>query len=73
VLFALDPGSRKIVTLNLAAWLAFELSDGKTEREVLSAYAASLGLGADRAWHQLAPALDGLVSSGMIERVTEGA
>lgn len=69
VLFALDPGSQKIVTLNLAAWLAFELCDGKTEHEVLSAYAASLGLGADSAWGQLAPALDGLVSSGMIERI----
>nr|AYM52395.1 hypothetical protein [Cystobacter sp.] len=73
VLFALDPGSRKIVTLNLSAWLAFELCDGKTEEEVLSVYAASLGLGAERAWAQLAPALEGLASSGMIERVLEGA
>lgn len=69
VLFALDPGSQKIVTFNLAAWLAFELCDGKTEEEILSAYAASLGLGADRAWAQLAPTLEGLVASGMLERV----
>ncbi|RKH36034.1 hypothetical protein D7Y13_04595 [Corallococcus praedator] len=72
VLFALDPGSRKIVTLNLPAWLAFELCDGKTEEEMLSSYTASLGLGAERAWAQLAPTLEGLVSSGMIEPVTEG-
>ncbi|MFP2925671.1 aKG-HExxH-type peptide beta-hydroxylase [Pyxidicoccus sp. 3LG] len=72
VLFALDPGSQKIVTLNLPAWLAFELCDGKTEEEILSAYAASLGLGAERAWAQLAPALDGLVAGGMLERVPAG-
>lgn len=73
VLFALDPGSQKIVTLNLAAWLAFELCDGKTEEEILSAYAASLGLGAERAWAQLAPALEGLVAGGMLERAPAGA
>jgi len=73
VLFALDPASRKIVTLNLSAWLAFELCDGKTEEEVLSSYTSSLGLGADRAWAQLAPTLKGLVSSGMIEQVEGGA
>lgn len=73
VLFAVDPGSRKIVTLNLAAWLAFELCDGKTEAELLSAYAATLGLGAERAWAQLAPTLDGLVASRMLERVPAGA
>ncbi|WNG18203.1 aKG-HExxH-type peptide beta-hydroxylase [Cystobacter fuscus] len=72
VLFALDPASRKIVTLNLAAWLAFELCEDKTEHEVLSGYAASLGLGTEHAWAQLAPTLEGLVSSGMIERVSTG-
>ncbi|MCY1083436.1 aKG-HExxH-type peptide beta-hydroxylase [Archangium lansingense] len=73
VLFALEPGSQKIVTLNLPAWLAFELCDGKTEEELLSAYATSLGLGAEHAWAQLAPTLEGLTSSGMIDRVPEGA
>lgn len=73
VLFALDPSSHKIVTLNLAAWLAFELCDGKTEQEVLSAYAASLGLESDRAWSQLAAALGQLLSRGMIVRASEGA
>jgi hypothetical protein len=73
VLFALDPSTRKIVTLNLPAWLAFELCDGKTESELLSAYTASLGVGSERAWAQLAPTLEGLVSSGMVEQVpTEG-
>ncbi|HEU4408229.1 MAG TPA: HEXXH motif-containing putative peptide modification protein [Polyangiaceae bacterium] len=72
-LFALEPGSQKIVTLNLAAWLAFELCDGKTEREVLSAYAAATGLGADRAWVELAPALGELRASGMIVPASEGA
>ncbi|MCY1046187.1 hypothetical protein OV208_33055 [Corallococcus sp. bb12-1] len=33
---------------------------------------ASPGLGAERAWAQLAPTLEGLVSSGMIEPVSEG-
>jgi len=72
VLFAVHPGSQKIVTLNLPAWLAFELCDGKTEEELLSVYAASLGLGAERAWAQLAPTLEGLVASGMLERVPGG-
>jgi hypothetical protein len=72
VLFALDPSTRKIVTLNLPAWLAFELCDGKTEAELLTAYTASLGLGAERAWAQLAPTLEGLVSSGMVVQVSEG-
>ncbi|NVJ06127.1 hypothetical protein HUW63_12895 [Myxococcus sp. AM001] len=72
VLFALDPASRKILTLNLSAWLAFELCDGKTEEEVLSSYTSSLGLGAERAWALLAPTLRGLESSGMIEQVAEG-
>ncbi|AKQ64577.1 hypothetical protein A176_001489 [Myxococcus hansupus] len=73
VLFALHPASRRIVTLNLPAWLAFELCDGKTEQEVLSSYTSTLGLGTDRAWAQLAPTLKGLVSSGMIEQVEGGA
>ncbi|AEI68851.1 aKG-HExxH-type peptide beta-hydroxylase [Corallococcus macrosporus] len=72
VLFALDPASQKIVTLNLPAWLAFELCDGKTEEELLSSYTSSLGLGVERAWAQLAPTLRGLESSGMIVQVAEG-
>lgn len=70
MLYAIDPRSHKIVTLNLAAWLAFELCDGKTEHDVLAAYAASLGIERDRAWSQLAPALEQLRSRGMI--VSEG-
>ncbi|WP_342376830.1 HEXXH motif-containing putative peptide modification protein [Myxococcus stipitatus] len=72
-LFALDPRTQRIVTLNLAAWLAFELCEDKTEEEMLSAYTASLGLGTERGWAQLAPTLEGLVASGMVERLPQAA
>ncbi|WP_394842828.1 HEXXH motif-containing putative peptide modification protein [Pendulispora brunnea] len=67
-LFALEPRSHKILTLNLPAWLAFELCDGKTEREILAAYASSMDIPAESAWTELSPTLDALASSGMIMR-----
>lgn len=66
ILFAADPVRPKIRKLNTAAWLMFELCDGRSELDLTQAYADLAGLGADRAWQQVEPMLDSLVASGIV-------
>lgn len=66
ILFAADPARPKIRKLNTAAWLMFELCDGRNEQDLTRAYANLAGLADDRAWQQVAPMLSHLLASGMI-------
>ncbi|MFK3650803.1 aKG-HExxH-type peptide beta-hydroxylase [Lysobacter enzymogenes] len=66
VLFAADPAQPKIRKLNTAAWLMFELCDGRSELDLTQAYADLAGLASDRAWRQVEPTLGNLVANGMI-------
>ncbi|MEI2429980.1 HEXXH motif-containing putative peptide modification protein [Lysobacter yananisis] len=66
ILFAADPARPKIQKLNTAAWLMFELCDGRSESDLTQAYADLAGLASERAWQQVEPVLDSLVATGMI-------
>lgn len=66
ILFAADPRRPKIRKLNTAAWLMFELCDGRNEQDLTRAYADLAGLADERAWQQVAPMLGHLLDSGMI-------
>ncbi|SDX64281.1 aKG-HExxH-type peptide beta-hydroxylase [Lysobacter enzymogenes] len=66
ILFAADPAQPKIRKLNTAAWLMFELCDGRSGHDLAQAYADITGVASERAWQQVGPVLGSLVASGMI-------
>ena len=66
ILFAADPAQPKIRKLNTAAWLMFELCDGRSGQDLAQAYADIAGMASERAWQQVGPVLGSLVASGMI-------
>jgi len=71
ILFAADPAQPKIRKLNTAAWLMFELCDGRSGQDLAQAYADLAGVASERAWQQVGPVLGSLVASGMV--VSDGA
>lgn len=66
ILFAADPAQPRIRKLNTAAWLMFELCDGRDERDLAQAYARIAGIDEDRARRTAGPILGDLLASGMI-------
>lgn len=66
ILFASDTTRPQIRKLNTAAWLMFELCDGRDQHELTQAYAQITGVAGDRAWRTVEPMLGQLVASGMI-------
>lgn len=73
ILFASAIEQPQIRKLNTAAWLMFELCDGRNERDLAQAYAQITGVAEDRAWQKVEPMLGHLVASGMIVPIDDAA